>query len=338
MASMKLPPDPSTAKSYSLWKKDAQIWEKLTDVAKGKRGLALQFACQGNLRIKEAVVNIEDDKVDCDDGFKNVLEVLDGLLKVDDKEAEMIEYQAFETIRREDSQTIADFINEFDGLVNKTKARGNVMSENLLALKVMRAANLTKSQQQTIRASTAKLEYKEVKSTMKRMFGESTDIKAPGSMAEQMIKAEPILQSSHREKSSHCACNNSKESHQSGNFDGDGEEGGEEILYGYKKDWRNNSQKPSDNYKYDSRSASQQRKGRNPLDPKGNVIRCNVCESINHWAGDCPDKVIKRRCNLCESINHWASDCPDQKKGKEGTYYNITMFQNDLENSNMNEL
>ena len=32
-------------------------------------------------------------------------------------------------------------------------------------------------------------------------------------------------------------------------------------------------------------------KGKNSLDSKGSITRCSLCESINHWAPDCPDKT-----------------------------------------------
>ena len=32
-------------------------------------------------------------------------------------------------------------------------------------------------------------------------------------------------------------------------------------------------------------------KGKNPLDSKGNITRCSLRQSVNHWAQDCPDKT-----------------------------------------------
>ena len=32
-------------------------------------------------------------------------------------------------------------------------------------------------------------------------------------------------------------------------------------------------------------------KGKNPLDSKGNITWCSLCQSVNHWAQDCPDKT-----------------------------------------------
>ena len=41
---------------------------------------------------------------------------------------------------------------------------------------------------------------------------------------------------------------------------------------------------------YQSQLYQRPPKGKNPLDSKGNITRCSLCESINHWAPDCPDK------------------------------------------------
>ena len=227
--SFKIPTDPSLAKSYKLWRKDALVWQKITDTPKAKQGLVLQYACQANERIHEAVMDIEETKVVGDDGFKNVLDVLDGLFKVDDKESEMQIYHDFESIRRDDQQTIADFINQFDSLLTKTKSYGNQMSENLLASKLMTAANLTRSQQHLIKASTEELTYTNVKTIMKRTFGESTSINK-NNADELTIKSEPTLQSSH------IPCKN--QNHQA--LDENDEDSADEILYGYNRKFKSN--------------------------------------------------------------------------------------------------
>ena len=201
-----LPTDPSTAPSYPLWRKDAVIWQKLTSVAKEKQGLALQYACKSNPRVHEAVVSIEDAKVECEDGFKNVLEVLDGLFKVDEKEEEMKSFHQFENISRAEEQTVADFINEFDSLLKKTQSHGNAMSDNMLGIKLMRAAMLTKTQCDIIKASTVKTDYASIKATMKRTFGESTGIQAPAaaSASAPYIKTEPTFHATHAAEAYNC--------------------------------------------------------------------------------------------------------------------------------------
>ena len=124
------PTDPSTAQDYRLWRKDALIWQKLTDVPKAKQGLCLQYACKANARIHEAVLDIESVKVECEEGFQNVLEILDFLFQQDEKDEEIKIYHQFETISRSEDQTIADYLIKFDSLWKKTKMYGNTMNDN----------------------------------------------------------------------------------------------------------------------------------------------------------------------------------------------------------------
>ena len=223
----KLPTDPSTAKNYALWRKDILIWQKLTDVPVAKQGLTLQYACKGDSRIQEAVVDIDSDKVECNEGFTNVLKVLDDLFKTDEKDEEMDAYHKFENISRKENQTIADFINEFDALWAKTKKHGNVISQNLLGIKLMRAANLSKSQIENIKASTATTDYEALKETMKRTFGKSTLLQ-PSDLSEnfkQTVKIEPTFTTSKSSEESCCSCKlKEREGHHAENSDDSDEE------------------------------------------------------------------------------------------------------------------
>ena len=315
MASFKLPPDPSEAKSYDLWKKDAEVWKLLTDVAEEKQGLALQYACRSDTRIHEAVMAVEPEKVKCKEGFANVVDVLDKLFKVDQKDAELKAYNKFETIRRGDHQKMADFIMEFDSVLNKTKSHGNVMNENLLGIKLMRAANLTNNQQQMITAIIKEVKYEDVKEVMKRMFGETTGI--AGDMSKDLddcdvkIKTEPIFKASHSKTECKCNCCDHQNHQAEREIE---EEESEEALYGYGYGYNRFQRKPAGkfrkhNYQLDTGSKQQKftKKGRNPLDPDGYYTRCNICDSINHYAAKCPDKEL------------------------QGAFYQISLFENDLD-------
>ena len=144
------PPDPSAASSYKLWRKDVLIWKKLTDLAADKKGLTLQYACRTNERMHKVVVDIPEDQVECTEGVDNVLKVLDTLFKTDQMEAELKTYQEFMNIQKNDDQTVADFINKFEACLKKIKEYGNVISDNILVEQLIRATNLTESQQQII--------------------------------------------------------------------------------------------------------------------------------------------------------------------------------------------
>ena len=327
MSSFKLPPDPSTATitSYELWKKDANVWKQLTDVPIAKQGLALQYACRGNERIHEAVMAIDEDKVKCDDGFKNVIDTLDNLFKIDKKDAELKAYNEFETIYRKDGQTMADFILEFDRVLNKTKSHGNTMSENLLGLKLMRASNLTRTQQQMIKASTKEIKYTEVQDLMKRMFGETTGTSGASNNEIETsvtIKQEPIFKASHSENICTCGSVNKNQSHQH-EEETDSDESEEEILFGYSKQRKQDKKfkryqegRTQETYQKQDRNF---KKGKNPLDSQGKITKCNICESINHYANKCPDREDRYS---------------KEERGKEGGYFQVTLFESDWDDVN----
>ena len=270
MTVVSLPSDPATTDNYSLWKKDVLIWQKLTNLPKSKQGLALQYSCKINPRVHEVVVNIDPAKVECNEGFNNVLEVLDELFKVDSIEEEFKDYYIFENFRRAEGQTIADFINEFEFLYNKTKEHGNYLSDDLLGSKMIKSANLTQTQCELIKACSLKSDYKSIKATMKRTFGESTLIQrkveissnaASNKMKEQML-------------TNTCRSHGHQSNFAENSFDCINKQG--KYLF--------------DKNKRQTVPGSLYLNGRNPIDFLGRITRCNICDSVNHWSFKCPDK------------------------------------------------
>ena len=43
-------------------------------------------------------------------------------------------------------------------------------------------------------------------------------------------------------------------------------------------------------YRYDKYQGSFRKKSKNPLDSNGKVTRCWICDSVNHWSKQCPDR------------------------------------------------
>ena len=171
---MSLHPEPPSSEDYLLWRKDIHVWKKITTTPKAKMGLALQYACRVNKKIHEAVLNITEAEVECEDGLENVLKVLDGLHHVDQRESAVQCYEEFERLKRREDQKIADFIIQFESMHNKTKKHGNTLSDDLLASKLMRAINLSAIDQRKIRACTSTFTFQEIKKVLKRTYGDST--------------------------------------------------------------------------------------------------------------------------------------------------------------------
>ena len=162
------------------------------------------------------------------------------------------------------------------------------MSDNLLAVKLMRGANLTKSQCEIIKASTVETDYTTIKATMKRTFGESTGIGPSNTVNSSIphIKTEPIFQSAHQidgGKTCNGACKNTD---QRGHQSRKEEEKDDEIFYG---NYSNKGKYPVKNQK-ETVPGTKYLQGRNPLEAQGRLTRCGICDSVNHWRNKCPDR------------------------------------------------
>ena len=80
--------------------------------------------------------------------------------------------------------------------------------------------------------------------------------------------------------------------------------------------WPGKDNRKPDNQQFDRNSGykvdggDQQRtfkkqRGQNPLDPYGNVTRCRICDSINHWQNECPDLAKEE-----QNTYHGDYECP----------------------------
>ena len=305
-SNMKLPPEPpQSGQNYRLWRKDVELWKKLTDTPKRKMGVALQYSCRTNQKIHEAILNIPEAQVDCDDGIDNVLKELDKLHNVNEKENAVKNYEEFLAMKRKPNQKIPEFMNEFQMIADKTKANGNNLSDDLLAFRLLQALDLPEVEIRIIKSSIAELTVKNIKDLLEKSYGESF-------YNTSEIKPEPIFQSSVKM----CSC--SKNHQPSTDSDSENDE---TTLYA--GNWRKRKNKPNDVKKQDFNQSFQfsikqpLKRGKNPLDKQGNITQCHNCYSINHWADACPDS---------------------HEDGSNQTLYNITLFEDDEQPHNLRSL
>ena len=60
-------------------------------------------------------------------------------------------------------------------------------------------------------------------------------------------------------------------------------------------------------------------RGRNPLDTYGKITRCNICDSINHWENECPDKLYETKQTYHENC----VDSSDHESDEESITYSV---------------
>ena len=58
------------------------------------------------------------------------------------------------------------------------------------------------------------------------------------------------------------------------------------------------------------------KRGRNPSNENGYTSKCVICESINHWAANCPDVLFSQDCSPDNSFDDYD--------------HHVTLFQSNL--------
>ena len=153
MASTKrqVPPSLPEAKSYDDWLKLVKIWRRITDVEKSKQGSTLLLSLKGEAQ--EAALQVSEDDLVKDNGIDYVINELDKLYKKDDTLKKFEILDSFETYRRPANTTIKQYIIEFEKRKSKAETAGAQWSDDILAYRLIKNANLTEASQQMIKAT-----------------------------------------------------------------------------------------------------------------------------------------------------------------------------------------
>ena len=295
--SSKTPPSLSKAKNYQDWLKLIKIWRKFSDLPKEKQGPAIVLSLENEAL--DAVLELEEETISAENGVDTIIAKLDRIYKKDETLENYMALEAFETFKRTENMKISDYLNQFEKLFNKTKSYGTQMSENVLAYRLLKSANLPELHEQMVKGTITDLKYDLMKEQLKKMFGESLPSKEKVS-----IKTEDTFHTQHKQNLSEREIYESEYSEE--------DDYPQEMYFTnrhpkrfskpsypnpreYRKPPTNNQQyrpQASSNFKNSYRQyqpTQTNRKGKNPKDKDGNYTRCTICESINHWTPNCPD-------------------------------------------------
>ena len=209
MDSLTLPPAPSKDMDYYLWRKDIVVWTKLTETPKAKRGRALQYICRKDERLHNLVMNINDDKVDCNDGLENVLNEIDKILGKSQYQLSVDAFQKFLDLEINPSQNLGEYFTQFDFAYKTLKENGNTFNEHLLFHRLLKSLNLSDTDEKIIKANVSEFTSLQVKETMLKMYGAScvfSDIKRANreceNITEKPIENYEIISSKKRKSNS----------------------------------------------------------------------------------------------------------------------------------------
>lgn len=301
----KVPPLLSKSKSYEDWVKKIKIWTKITSLPKTDLGGAVLMTLEGEAEDK--ILELDESDIIAENGIENILKQLDILFKKNETVEKFNALDAFETYRRPSDLGINEFVIEFDKRYNKTKKLGTAMSDDLLAYKLIKSANLSDQDEKVVKA-TCKLTYDDVKAKLKSIYGDASY----GMEAKCDVKVEET-------------------------FEAIGSDGNTALYVKSRGRGRNRGRGRGRGHKEgtsrDGNSSSTSDR-KNPVDGDGNQRQCFICKSIFHFADCCPHKSTNQT-NL--TSDHSVEDSTSEASTLLTEH--IVMYQSNYQNtSKLSEL
>ena len=152
---------------YDDWKND-DILQIGTEVAKEKWAATVYLNLEGKARRHCKGMKAAD--LTGDAGMANLTKKLDELFGKDENVAALLSYESFETFTRPDGMGINDYINEFESRYAKAAAKSLTVSDQVLAYRLLKNANLSRDKQLLARATASDLTLKSMNTKIKAIF------------------------------------------------------------------------------------------------------------------------------------------------------------------------
>ena len=109
----------------------------------------------------DAVLEIDESDISKENGVDFIIERLNRLFKKDS--------EALMTFKRPSHVSIQAYLNEFDMRFFKTKSYGTVMSDDILAYRLLQSVNLSTYHEELVKATIPDLQYDIMKTSITRL-------------------------------------------------------------------------------------------------------------------------------------------------------------------------
>ena len=288
-----LPPNFSEDRPYEDWKRLVSWWIIQTDIPKEKQGLAIASSLQG--KALDAVLQLDDNNINCNAGADNVIKQLDTIYKKNSLTQKIEDIERFETLRRADNITIKEYIREFEKCISQLKTHKIEYPVDVQGYKLLKGANIPSTEEKMIRASCTDLEYDSVHKKLKSMYGDDKPSESYNLKTEPTFYAETPDYDKGGDEYKDDVNDDVEDvmyASKRGNFRGRySNRGYSNRTYQAPQQSYNNNRNPAPNNWRDKTDAPTDRiRGKNPLSKFGTQTKCRICQSINHWESKCPDK------------------------------------------------
>ena len=166
-----MPPvfSPEEDDDYVAWRNDVEVWKLLTETKPEKLGLSVYLNLKGQAR--DVVCNLKPADIAVTDGYQIVIDELDKVYLKDNTTQAFCAFKDFYEYKRSAGQNFAEFIVEYDQRYRKVEKYEMTLPQGVQAFFLLKAANLTVESEKLARA-TAKLEYKDMREKLARIFGD----------------------------------------------------------------------------------------------------------------------------------------------------------------------
>lgn len=307
------PPTLSDDVDFEDWEREIKIWQLATDVEKSKQGARIYLSLEGKARENCKTIAIAD--LDGENGVKVLTEKLKKLYGKDEAQVLFQIIENFETYQRPADVDIKDFLNEWEKRYEKCKQKKATWQDNVLAYKLLKAANLDQDKQLLIRATISSLTCEEVKKQIRAVFDRTATSNGLGSGNNTFVKVEPTYYGELYETEEVYYNDNGMFSRGRGPRRGgrsfSHNRRGRSSSRGSPSPSRGSSQSPyrgnrsssAPGYRRDwDQQQTEKKKRLNPPDRTGAPSRCAICGSVMHYAAECQHNQNEQCDNSTEAI------------------------------------
>ena len=169
------PPLLRETEDFQRWMKLVKVWSRGTSINVEKHASVVIMNLTG--KYQDVALEMEEGELTGQDGLKNLLKRLEEVFMGDSKDLAYEQYVKFEKIKREETETVTDYIIRFEKVNKDMKGINLNMDDSILALKLLSSCNLTGNERKMILTACTTTTFENVKSALKRILGSSVRLK-----------------------------------------------------------------------------------------------------------------------------------------------------------------
>ena len=279
---------------YISWKKEAQLWDQVTDVQRKKRGPTIFYKLKG--RAKSVIDDLENPTLGSANGFDKIIEKLDDAFLPDEFEREFWPLHDLFTFKKTGDMSMENYLLDYDQKFKKFSRTSGHISNTVAAYKLLSGAGLTVTQIQNVKAGLgSSITYENMKTWLKKLFVvKKCDLAGNGGETSRHELEQPTLYSD-RANDYNKSDDVLLSARGRNRFSNSGFRGkSREFPYSRYKgrsSFRPRGTSRREDYSVQNRKQEEYRRPRqNPRDRfSGDISTCRFCNSTLHFIGTCPD-------------------------------------------------